>query len=204
MAAVNGKKQLQRKTVMAMTKDDNIDLIQRACSDPDAFAQLYLLHYDTVFRHSVRRLFDRTAAQDVTSTVFIKVMQNLNSFKGTASEFRSWLFRITTNAVNDYLRDLKKRKQLAQNIAADNTKETVYEIDIDEHLLEKKALLKQALLQLKPKYQTVIALRFFENMKLTEIADCLGKKPSTVRNQLSRATAKLRKRIDSESREVEL
>jgi RNA polymerase sigma-70 factor (ECF subfamily) len=202
MAAVTGKNQLQRKTVMAMTKDDQIDLIQRACSDTDAFAQLYLLHYDTVFRHCLRRLFERTAAQDVTSTVFFKVMRNLTSFKGSAPEFRSWLFSITTNAVNDYLRDLKRRKQLVQNIAADNQQDPVYELDADEHLLEKKALLKQALLELKPKYQTVIALRFFENMKLTEIADCLGKKPSTVRNQLARATAKLRKRIDSESREV--
>lgn len=203
MAAVTGKNQLQRKTVMAMTKDDQIDLIQRSCSDPDAFAQLYLLHYDTVFRHSQRRLFDRSAAQDVTSTVFFKIMRNLTSFKGDAPQFRSWLFRITTNAVNDYLRDLKRRKQLIHNIAADNPKEPVYELDVDEHLLKKKALLKKALLQLKPKDQTVIALRFFENMKLTEIADCLGKNPSTVRNQLVRATAKLRKRIETISREVE-
>jgi len=202
MAAVTGKKQAQKKTVIAMTKDDNFDLIQRACSDPDAFAQLYLLHYDNVFRHCLRRLFDHCAAQDVTSTVFFKVMNNLSSFKGSASEFRCWLFSITTNAVNDYLRDLKRRKQLVLNIAADNQQEPAYELDVDKHLLEKKALLKKALLELKPKYQTVIALRFFENMKLTEIADCLGKKPSTIRNHLARATAKLRKRIDTESQEV--
>ncbi|MHC4496936.1 MAG: RNA polymerase sigma factor [Planctomycetota bacterium] len=64
-------------------------------------------------------------------------------------------------------------------------------------MLERKIILKRALLSLKPKYQTVITLRFFENMKLTEIAACLGKKPSTVRCWLSRATAKLRKKLDT-------
>ena len=70
-------------------------------------------------------------------------------------------------------------------------------IPSDDRLLENKALLKKALLSLKPKYQTVITLRFFENMKLTEIAACLGKNPSTVRSWLSRATEKLRKKLNT-------
>jgi DNA-directed RNA polymerase specialized sigma24 family protein len=40
-------------------------------------------------------------------------------------------------------------------------------------------------------------LRFFENMKLTEIAACLGQNPSTVRSRLYRATAKLRKNLNA-------
>ena len=70
-------------------------------------------------------------------------------------------------------------------------------VDCDQELLERKIMLKQAVLSLKPKYQTVITLRFFENMKLTEIAACMGKKPSTVRCWLSRATAKLRNKLDA-------
>ncbi len=73
-------------------------------------------------------------------------------------------------------------------------------IPSDDKLLEKKALLKQVLLSLKPKYQTVITLRFFENMKLTEIAACLGENPSTVRSCLARATTKLRKKLSVTTR----
>lgn len=199
MAALTGKRQLPRQMVMTRSEGDNADLIQRACTDPDAFAKLYLLHYDTVFRHCVRRLFDRHGAEEVTSTVFFKIMRDLGSFKGDVSNFRSWVFRITSNAVNDYLRDVKKRREMAQKVAADAERESVFEMDVDEELLRKKTLLRQALLELKPKYQTVIALRFFENMKLNEIADCLEKNPSTVRNWLSRAVVKLRKRIKAES-----
>lgn len=182
---------------MKAGEDDNTDLIRKACRDLDAFAQLYLMHYEGVFRYCVRRLFDAHAAEDVTSTVFFKVMNHLSSFDGGATDFRSWLLCIATNAVNDYLRDAQRRTQLIEKAASATRAEAVSAIDSDDKPLERKALLKEALLSLKPKYQTVITLRFFENMKLTEIAACLGKKPSTVRSWLSRATAKLRKKLDA-------
>jgi len=51
------------------------------------------------------------------------------------------------------------------------------------------------MLTLKPRYQTIITLRFFENLRLTEIAEVLGSSPGTVRSQLKRALDKLRKKI---------
>ncbi len=180
---------------MTIGDSEHTDLVQRACSDPDAFAQLYLSYYDDVFHYCIYRLFDRHSAEDVTSTVFFKVMHNLSSFDGTAAHFRNWLLRIATNAVNDHLLDARRRADVMQRAVKNTRAESVYVIGSDDELLEKKAHLKQALLSLKPKYQTVIALRFFENMKLTEIAACLGKNPSTIRTLLSRATAKLRKRL---------
>jgi RNA polymerase sigma-70 factor (ECF subfamily) len=180
---------------LRVREDDNTDLIQKACRDPEAFAQLYLAHYDGVFRYCARRLFDGHAAEDVTSTVFFKVMHHLSSFDGGTMDFRSWLLRIATNAVNDYLRDVRRRTELVHGAGITARTESVFAID--DGLLERKALLKKTMLGLKPKYQTVITLRFFENMKLTEIAACLGKKPSTVRSWLSRATAILRKKLNA-------
>ena len=182
---------------MAFSKDENTGLIQRACSDPDAFAQLYLLHYNDVFHYCLRRLFDRHSAEDVTSTVFFKVMHNLSSFNGKTTDFRHWLFRIATNAVNDHLRDAKRKADVIQRVVRNSRAESVFVIPSDDELPERKALLRQILLSLKPKYQTVITMRFFENMKLTEIAACLGKNPSTVRSWLSRATTKLRKKLNA-------
>jgi len=180
---------------MTSNKAENTDLIRQACSDPDAFAQLYLLYYNDVFNYCIRRLFDRHSAEDVTSNVFFKVMHNISSFEGEETDFRNWLLRIATNAVNDHLRTSRRRADVIQKVVKNTRAETDCVIPSDDKLLEKKVLLKQALLSLKPKYQTVITLRFFENMKLTEIADCMGKNPSTVRSLLSRATAKLRKKL---------
>ena len=192
-----GQKRILRQTSLAYSEEETISLIQRACSDPDAFAQIYLSHYKAVFHYCVRRLFDRHCAEDVTSTVFWKVMHNLGSFDGNTIDFRHWLLRIATNTVNDHLRDAKRRADLTQRIVRNSRAESVFVIGGDDELLEKKALLRQALLSLKPRYQTVITLRFFENMKLIEIAACLGKNPSTVRTWLTRATAKLRKKLNA-------
>ncbi len=180
---------------MTVSESEHVGLVQRACSDPDAFARLYLMHYDNVFRYCVRRLFDRHSAEDVTSTVFFKVMHNLGTFDGTVINFRSWLLRIATNAVNDHLRGARRRTEALGKVMSNARAETDIAIDCDAERLERKVMLKQALLSLKPKHQTVITLRFFENMKLAEIAACLGEKPSTVRSWLSRATAKLRKKL---------
>jgi RNA polymerase sigma-70 factor (ECF subfamily) len=195
------KRQIPRYTDLSLSESEHTGLIRRACSDPDAFAELYLLHYKDVFYYCVRRLFDRHSAEDVTSTVFFKVMRKLDSFDGRATDFRSWLFRIATNAVNDHLRSTKRRADAIEKAVINTRAKSVFVIDCDEELLEKKALLKQALLSLKPKYQTVITLRFFENMKLTEIAACLGKKPSTVRSWLQRANVKLRKKLEAAMKE---
>ena len=64
-------------------------------------------------------------------------------------------------------------------------------------LQEKNLVLKQAVLGLKPKHQTVITLRFFEKMKLIEIAEVLGQNPATTRSQLSRALNNLRKNLEA-------
>ena len=72
-------------------------------------------------------------------------------------------------------------------------------------LQEKILPVKQALLTLKPKQQTVITLRFFEKLKLNEIAEILGQNPATTRSQLSRALSSLRKKLEAsagQNREV--
>jgi RNA polymerase sigma-70 factor (ECF subfamily) len=192
MTAADSNK-LIRKSGLENSEIDQDILIKKACSDPAAFARLYRLHYDSVFRYCSHRLFNRQSAEDVTSTVFFKVMNAIKSFKGNSKEFRSWLYRIATNAVNDHLRSALKRKE-AIRIVSDSIRSGRHVIASDD-LSDKKMLLKQALLSLKPKYQAVIALRFFENMKLIEIAEVLDQKPATTRSVLSRGLDKLRKKL---------
>jgi len=191
------------KRLLSLENRDNHseNLIEKAKTDPEAFAMVFRSNYNTVFGYCARRLFDRHAAEDITSTVFMKVMRNIGSFKGTEAGFRNWLFRIATNAINDQLRSARRRAEAIRTVAANIRSESAFVIGTDEYLEEKKALLKQALLSLKPKYQTVVALRFFEGMKLTEIAACLGKDPAAVRSWLSRGLAKLRKKLSAAGNE---
>jgi RNA polymerase sigma-70 factor (ECF subfamily) len=170
---------------------DEKQLISRAWSDRAAFVQLYRRHYDAVFRYCVHRLFERQAGEDVTSEVFLRVVENIESFKGSEKQFRNWLYRIATNAVNNYLRKAARRNRLLK-VAREQANSQA--ADCGESA-EKLILLKEAVFALRPRYQTIITLRFFENFKLTEIAEVLGSSPGTVRSQFARALAGLRRKL---------
>ena len=172
-------------------------LIAEARSDPAAFARLYRRHYDAVFGYCVHRLFERQTAEDITSAVFLKVIESFHNFKGNEKQFRNWLYTIATNAVNEHLRKAARRDVLLRRNC-----EQISNRSSTKTSEQKLEILKRAIFELKPKYQTVIALRFFENLKLTEIAEVLASSDGTVRSQLSRALAKLRKKLAIAQQEV--
>jgi len=165
-------------------------LIEQARKDGAAFAKLYRMHYDAVFRYCAHRLFDRHAAEDITSAVFSKVVERFHGFKGDDRQFRNWLYTIATNEVNNFLRCKARGLELLKLYSQRATKDKEPATSV-----EKLAALQRGLLALKPKYQTIITLRFFEKMKLTEIAEVTGARPATVRSQLARALAKLKKTL---------
>jgi len=196
MVMIVGTSKLRR--VIGVDNDgktaDDSQLMALACSDRATFVRLYRRHYDAVFRYCAHRLFERQAAEDVTSDVFLKAVENIHRFKGNEQQFRNWLYRIATNAVNNYLRKTARRNRLLK-VAREQANSPV--ADCGESA-EKLAVLKEAVFALRPRYQTIITLRFFENLKLTEIAEVLGSSPGTVRSQLARALAKLRKVLATE------
>ena len=193
MTAIAKKNSTMGRADLANSETEVDILIQEAKKDRAAFAQLYRMHYELVFRYCARRLFNRHAAEDVTSTVFLKVMRKLGSFEGNSRGFRNWLYSIATNATSDHLRT-KARRADAIRMAAQQL-DCPVSAGSDSDLQEINVALKQAVLALQPKYQTVITLRFFEKMRLVEIAEVLNQNPATIRSQLSRALKRLRKEL---------
>ena len=170
---------------------ESSNLIDQAKTSYNAFALLYRRHYDAVFKYSVHRLFDRHLAEDITSQVFLKVVEKFHSFEGSERQFHYWLYKIATNCIHEHLRKLARQKK-ALSIFQEQSKITN---NNSVNSAVKLTILKQTILTLKPRYQTIIALRFFENLKLTEIAEVLGSNPGTIRSQLARALAILRKKL---------
>ena len=158
------------------------------------------MHYKRVFRYCCRRLFNRHAAEDVTSEIFFRVMRTISTFEGNSNDFRNWLYRIATNAVNDHIKTAKRRAETIRNIARQNSLGNAVADGSDDELQKKNLAVKQAILGLRAKYQTVITLRFFEKMKLVEIAEILGQNPATIRTQLAPALSKLRKELRASAR----
>src|SRR5687767_3982750 len=87
------------------------DLVRRARSDRSAFGQLFDRHYPAVLRYCLRRVFVRAAAEDLASETFLQVARNMPTFPGSTDEdFRRWVFRIATNAINADLRQSRRRQ----------------------------------------------------------------------------------------------
>ena len=173
---------------------DSAELIVEARTNYNAFSLLYRRHYDAVFKYCVHRLFDRHLAEDITSQVFLRVVEKFNTFKGSEKQFRGWLFVIATNFINEHLRKAAVHKK-AQKYLKENPKD--HNNDIEDKTANLESL-KNAILSLKPKYQTIITLHFFEKMKYNQITEVLGTTPATIRSQLSRGVEKLRKKMKPE------
>ena len=177
-------------------------LVHRAKNDRQAFVELYRLHYDQIFRYCQHRLFDRSTAEDITAIVFVKAMEKLHQYTGDDDKFGCWLFRIATNQINSYIKQNRRRHEILQDIS--HTAPTCYKEDQNHQNSHNLKELQIAISKLKPDYQTVITLRYFEQMKSDAIAEIIGGSAATVRSKISRGLNKLRKMMTKQDKNINL
>ena len=174
------------------TEDD--DLVLKARTQADALSRLYELHYERIFRFCVHRLFNKEIAEDVTSTVFLVVARNIRTFKGrNEADFQNWLYTIAANQANAYIRKTSRRKKLLETAAGSMTASAGHSTDNSPDWPQ----LYTAILKLKPQHQTIVTLRFFENLKYEQLAKILNVKEATVRVTLHRILNELRSHLQT-------
>jgi RNA polymerase sigma-70 factor (ECF subfamily) len=179
-------------------------LIRQAQKAPDAFAELYDQYYPKIFGYVLRRTTNLEAAQDITSETFLKALGKLWQFRWRNVPFSSWLYRIATNEINQYFRKAEYKKSISMEDLQEQGFEIISPHDPESELIEAQEKLKQyqdfleiqeKIVRLPAKYQEVIALRFFEQKQINEIAEILGKKEGTIKSLLHRAVEKLRETV---------
>lgn len=88
-------------------------LVQQAKLEREALGRLYDRRHSLIFRYCMRRLFVRATAEDVTADVFMQVASNITRFPGrTNVDFRCWVYRIASNAVNAHIRNKHRHEEL--------------------------------------------------------------------------------------------
>ncbi|MBU0660617.1 RNA polymerase sigma factor [Patescibacteria group bacterium] len=179
------KKNLQEKRYLYLVM---------AKKDPQAFAALYDLYVEKIFRFVLLKIDNREEAQDVTSEVFLKVWHYLiDAQKKDISSMSGLLYATARRLVIDTYRMRAKQKTCSIEYA-----ETLVHNDGMEELAQKQeiATLLKSIKQLKQEYQEVVLLRYIDGMSLKEIAEILQKKPTNVRVLLHRAQKKLQSLYD--------
>ncbi len=175
------------------------DLVEKSQNkDREAFGRLFDLYYEKVLNYVFRRTLDVEYAKDITSNVFLKILKNLENFEWRSGpfSFTAWVFKIATNEINQYFRKQNRYRLTLDDEdnlfePGDDSKaaeEIERKIDNDKYLL----ILNKAIRQLKPIYQDIIHLRYFEELSYEEISGIVDKNESTIRVYCKRAKEELK------------
>ena len=132
-------------------------------------------------------LKDADLAQDAVQETFIRAYRHLDNYRGESSE-KTWLITICVNTCRDMLRSAWFRHQ--SRIDLDSLPERPADFDFPDNTVLTEVM------QLPAKYREVILLRYYEGLKLKEIASALGLSDGRVRSRLNKANGILRDRLE--------
>lgn len=175
------------------------ELVERAKNDPEAFGILFDRHYSAVLNYVARRTGDVALAHDITSETFYKALGSIRTFRWRGIPFSAWLYRIASNEIASYFRRSRSLESL-DRLAHEYGFDLASDEDLEAELIEAQEALARheryqavlaALRDLPEKYQTVIALRFFEGRSVAEIAQVMGRPQGTVKSLLHRGLKRL-------------
>lgn len=180
-------------------------LVEQAKSDPEAFGLLFDRHFDPIFAYLFRRTGDWEASRDLASETFLKALKALSRYRWQGRPVSAWLFAIATNELRMYYRRGRRSPASLDELIAESGLSVADPATIDEERQaaerelerhEEFARVRKALTRLPLKYQEAIALRYFEEMSVAEVAEILGKPEGTVKSLLSRGLDQLRGVLD--------
>jgi RNA polymerase sigma-70 factor (ECF subfamily) len=167
-------------------------LIAKAKAEPLAFGELYETYYSRIFGYVLRRTANLQLAQDITSEVFFKTLKGLSKFNWQGISFSSWLYRIAANEIaNSYRRSVKDYQYL-QSVRTSPLSQEYISAEQELRKNEEYRNLQEGISRLPAKYQEVIALKYFEDKEIREIAEIMKKPEGTIKSLLHRGIEKLR------------
>ncbi len=193
-----------KKVNLSEKAQQDYELVQRALNgDEHAFTRLLARYKDAIYFMLLKMVNNRSDAEDLTLEAFGKAFKNLHQYSPTYA-FSTWLFKIASNNCIDYLRRKKGTSITIENNGDSGENAEVIrlkskELNPEEKLIrqQKAILLHHIVRRLKPRYRTLVELRYFREFSYEEIARELNLPLGTVKAQLFRAREMLFKLIES-------
>lgn len=155
--------------------------------DVAAFERVYREHEGRVYALCLRLVSDRSRAEELTQDVFVKIWENIGTFRGE-SAFSSWLHRVAVNVV---LADVRADRRYRQRVTAVDDLESVDPGHTPAQPGESLDL-EEAVGRLPNQARIIFVLHDVEGYRHEEIASRLGLAVGTTKAQLHRARRLLR------------
>lgn len=158
--------------------------------DQVAFTSLLDYYWNEVYGFMLKRTENETDAEDITIETFAKAFDKIATYN-PEFQFNTWLIAIAKNAHIDMLRKKKSTVFLDITDEEDNQAYNVADSSPspEDKIITEQNLsrLLQCIKELKPHYQEVIQLRYFQELSYQEISEQLKEPLSNVKIKLLRA-----------------
>ena len=186
---------LRSYTLQLLLMDPD-NLLDRAHQlDEDALAELHELFYPVVYRFVRFRLEDDQLVEDITSEVFLRLLNALRQERKSVRDVRGWLLGTASNLVYDHLRrkyrhpmeELEQHEDLPDEVHP----ESIVESDMSNQVI------RECVRELTEDQQKVLSLRFSQGMSVGETARVVHKSVNAVKVLQYRALSTLRRMLES-------
>ena len=147
---------------------------------------LYREYHGKVFGYIRSKISSAEDAEDLTSEVFLKVYEKLDTFDESKSSLSTWIYTITRNTLTDYFRTRKVFAEIPETIEDD--------ISVEEEVCNAEMLetLADALETLEERERDIIILRFYCGKTLREISSQMSISYAYVKVLQNNAFAKIK------------
>ena len=149
---------------------------------------------DRLLRSAYLLCGDATEAQDLVQETFLQALKSAHRFRGESAIY-TWLHGILLNLSRHHWRR-QKRVVLDENIALETPIDGAAEAHADREF--RATRLARALQTLSPEHREVIVLRYYENLKIHEIAAQTGVSAGTTKSRMHYALRCLEKLVPDE------
>ena len=166
----------------------------------EEFNEIFNAYSKRIYNYVLRTVGDRTAAEDLTQEVFIKVYEGFDDLR-EKPKLVTWMYRIATNVCLDFFKSVSyrngKRTQPVEEReypAVSYLEENQRVSSIEERVISKETVerIRAFIDDLPEDYRTVIILHDLHGFKNREVAEILGVSLGTVKIRLYRARRRLK------------
>jgi len=167
---------------------NELDVIQSCQQENyDQFGLLYDNYIKKIYDYLFFRTFHKETAEDLTSLVFTKALENIHQYNKTKGSFSSWLYQIAKNTLIDNTR-LKKATEnldMAEHVASKE--------NIEREISSKMELQKvqEYLKTLSEDQRDIVVMRVWDGLSYKEMSEITGKSEAALKMSFSRTVEKM-------------
>jgi len=161
-----------------------------------AFKLIVSNYHQRIYWQIRRMVLIHEDADDVTQNVFIKIYQNLETFKNE-SKISTWIFRITYNETVNFMNKRAKENSISFD---DYSKNVADALDSDEYYSgdEINLKLQKAIAKLPEKQRVVFIMKYYDELKYEQISEVLGTSVGALKASYHHAVSKIKEFLETE------